>query len=207
MDWNKHQNLEGKHAFLSPSQYTWLRKTDDALIESRLNSYATAIGTLLHSVAENCIRYNQELIDTDSRMVRLELLKNGIPDNAIDMDYIFPTLMRYVNDTIAYGMDPEVMLYYSDNCFGTADAIQFRRKKLRIHDMKTGYTPAKIDQLMVYAALFCLEYSYKPDTIHTELRIYQSGDIMLCEPSASEIREVMDIIIHADQVINNMTRA
>ena len=31
-------------------------------------------------------------------------------------------------------------------------------KILRIHDYKSGITPAKMDQLMIYAALFCLEY-------------------------------------------------
>lgn len=204
MDWNVHKNVEGRHAFLSPSQYSWIRKSDSELKDAKLNSYATTIGTLVHNYAETCIRFKEELCDSDIRMVRLDLLRNGIPAEAIDIQFIFPTLMRYVNDSIAFGMDPEVVLYYSDNCFGTTDAIQFRRKHLRIHDLKTGLSPAKIDQLMIYAALFYLEYGYKPESIHTELRIYQAGDILLCEPSAAEVREVMGAIVNADRVLSEM---
>ena len=34
MNYNKHFNLEGKHAFLGASQSTWLRKTDDDLFDT-----------------------------------------------------------------------------------------------------------------------------------------------------------------------------
>lgn len=67
------------------------------------------------------------------------------------------TLNAYVNDAIGYKMIPEQILFYSDNCFGTADAIVFRNGLLRIHDLKTGVIPAHMEQLEVYAALFCLE--------------------------------------------------
>lgn len=51
-------------------------------------------------------------------------------------------------------MTPEQILYYSDRWFGTADSIAFDKNMLRIHDLKTGRRPAKMEQLMVYAALF-----------------------------------------------------
>jgi hypothetical protein len=101
-------------------------------------------------------------------------------------------------------MDPEVVLYYSDNCFGTADAISFRDGLLRIHDLKTGVVPAKMEQLIIYAALFCLEYDVKPGTIHFELRIYQNDDVQIFEPEADDILPVMDRIKHCDQIINKL---
>lgn len=204
MEWNKHPELQKQHTFLSPSKYTWMRKTDEELIESYYNSFATDIGTLLHDFAADHIRLRRELTEFDDRSVEFELLRHRIPAGAFDVGFIFPNLMSYVNDSIAYHMDAEIPLKYSDTCGGTADAIQFRRKRLRIHDLKTGTTPAKIDQLMGYAALFFLEYGFKPETTRTELRIYQAGDILVCEPKPEEIREVMETIIHADAVVQSL---
>ena len=86
-------------------------------------------------------------------------------------------------------------------CFGTADAIQLDGDVLRIHDLKTGTTPAKIDQLMIYAALFYLEYGFKPERLRTELRIYQSDEILVHEPEAIDIRAVMDQIVEKNRVL------
>lgn len=204
MEWNHHPEIEGRHAFLSPSKHSWLRKTDTEIADAYVSSFAQQIGTMIHAYAADRIKYRYEMTEADARILKFELVRQGIPDVAIDMDYMFPTVHRYVNDCISFGMDPEVPLKYSDNCFGTADAIQFRRKRLRIHDLKTGVSPAKIDQLMIYAALFFHEYAYKPESVRTELRIYQAGDILLCEPSAKEIREVMEIIEHEDSVITSL---
>ena len=99
-------------------------------------------------------------------------------------------------------MDPEVVLYYSDNVFGTADAISFRNNMLRIHDLKTGTGPVHMEQLLVYAALFCLEYKHKPGEIKTELRIYQNNDIDILAPTAEDILPIMDKIVHFDKLIN-----
>lgn len=60
----------------------------------------------------------------------------------------------YVNDAISFRMVPEQILFYSENCFGTADTIVFRNGTLRIHDLKTGVVPAHMEQLEIYAALF-----------------------------------------------------
>jgi hypothetical protein len=100
-------------------------------------------------------------------------------------------------------MDSEIQLKYSDLCFGTADAIGVRRNWLRIHDLKTGQTPASMDQLLCYAALFFLEYKrdYRPQTMKTELRIYQNQEILISQPSSEEIKAVMDKVIHGDSVL------
>jgi len=201
MKWERFPELAGKHAFLSASKSTWLRKSDEELADSYIGSWATTIGTLVHAYAADRMKYRRELSENNVDGVLFDLIRNGVPESAIDMGFIFPTLMRYVNDSIAYGMDPEVQLRYSDLCYGTTDAIQFRRKKLRIHDLKTGTTPAKIDQLMIYAALFFHQYGYKPEDTKTELRIYQAGDILVCDPDPAEIREVMELIAHDDEIV------
>jgi len=112
------------------------------------------------------------------------------------------TLNLYVNDAIGFKMRTEQPLYYSDNCFGTADAILFRENKLRIHDLKTGIVPAHMQQLEVYTALFCLEYHLNPSDINTELRLYQNDEIVINEPDPEYIRTIMDKIIMFDKHID-----
>ena len=101
-------------------------------------------------------------------------------------------------------MDPEVLLYFSPYFYGTADAISFYKNVLRIHDLKTGDTPAKIDQLRIYAALFCLEYRIKPKDISTELRIYWFEEVITGLPTAEDIVPIMDKIVTFDNFIKNM---
>ena len=101
-------------------------------------------------------------------------------------------------------MRPEQILYYSANCFGTADAISFRKNMLRIHDLKTGTTPTHIEQVMIYAALFCLEYRVRPSTIDIELRIYQNDDIVIYNPSSEEIDGIMLKIKKFDKILNRI---
>lgn len=204
MNWNQHRNLEGSHAFLSASKYNWLAKTNEEIVQSYTNSFAQSIGTLSHAFAADYIRFREKLKKGDSRTLKMDLMRRGIPEYAIDIRAFFPTVMRYVNDSIDYMMDPEVLLYYSDLCFGTADSIQVSNGVLRIHDLKTGTTVAKIDQLKIYAALFYLEYGQKPERLRTELRIYQSDDIIVHEPEVDEIREVMDAIVEKDRVLQKL---
>ncbi len=204
MNWNQHRNLEGSHAFLSASNYNWLSKTNEEIVQSYTNSFAQAIGTLSHAFAADYIRFREKLKKGDSRTLKMDLMRKGIPEYAIDIRAFFPTVMRYVNDSIDFMMDPEVLLYYSDLCFGTADSIQVSNGVLRIHDLKTGSTAAKIDQLKIYAALFYLEYGQKPERLRTELRIYQSDDIIVHEPEVDEIREVMDAIVEKDRVLQKL---
>lgn len=180
MNFNKHSKLEGQHAFLSASKYHWINYSNEKIAEAYSNHLASMRGTILHSFAAQCITLGQKLPKSQK------------------------TLNMYVNDAIGYRMTPEQVLYYSENCFGTADAISFKNNLLRIHDLKTGVTPAKFEQLMIYAALFCLEYQIKPGEIEIELRIYQHDDVDIYRPEADEILPIMNKIITADKIINSV---
>lgn len=207
MIFNKHSELEGRHAILSPSKPYWLNYDDEALQRYYASCYATEIGTLVHEYASDRITYRLPL-DEGSEEAKngllLHLLKNGIPFKVIDLDRIFYNLVPYVNDGIGYRMDCEIKLKYSDLCFGTADAIGVRRNQLRIHDLKTGTTPAHMEQLLTYAALFFHEYKrdYRPTTMKTELRIYQNQEIITHNPSTDEIKAAMDKIVHYDRILS-----
>lgn len=180
MNFNRHSNLEGQHAFLSASKYHWINYDEDKIAATYERYLASQRGTRLHEFARECIELG------------IKLPKNH------------KTLNMYVNDAIGYRMTPEQILYFSDNCFGTADAIGFRNDFLRIHDLKTGETATSIHQLEVYAALFCLEYHVKPSEIGMELRIYQSDDILVYEPTIEDIAPVMDKIITFDKIIDKI---
>lgn len=177
MLFNAHSNLAGQHAFLSASTYHWINYTDEKLDQRYLTALAAQRGTELHEFAKEAIRLGVKLSGTKQ------------------------TLARYVNDAIGYRMTPEQILYYSDNCFGTADTISFRRNLLRIHDLKTGVTPTSEHQLEVYAALFCLEYRFKPADIGIELRIYQNDEVREYIPEIDQITHIMDRIITFDKRI------
>lgn len=180
MNWNKHSALEGQHAFLGASNYHWINYDEEKIADTYVKWRAAQKGTKLHAFAAQCITLGQKLPRSNK------------------------TLNMYVNDAIGYKMTPEQILYYSPNCFGTADTIAFRNNYLRIHDLKTGETPAKMEQLMIYAALFCLEYGYKPNEIEMELRIYQSDEIVVHNPTIEDIFPIMDRIITFDKILNHM---
>lgn len=180
MNFNKHYSLEGKHAFLGASKYHLVNYDNDKLAESFLRQQATMKGTILHDFAAQCITLGQKLPKSQK------------------------TLNMYVNDAIGFKMQPEQVLYYSDNCFGTADSIIFRNNLLRIHDLKTGVTPAHMEQLEIYAALFCLEYNKKPGEIEMELRIYQNNEIVVHHPTADDILPIMDKIVTFDKIIEKL---
>lgn len=177
MIFNTHSKLEGQHAFLSASKYHWINYDEDKIAMSYLNHMATLKGTADHAFAALCIARGQKLPRSQQ------------------------TLNLYVNDAIGFKMNPEQLLYYSENCFGTADAILFRSNVLRIHDLKTGENKAHMEQLLIYAALFCLEYKIRPGDIEIELRIYQHDDYVCHRPLADEILPIMDKIITFDKVI------
>ena len=61
-----------------------------------------------------------------------------------------------------------------------------------------------MEQLEIYAALFCLEYKIKPADIDIELRIYQSDDIMIFTPTVEDIVPIMDKIITSDKIISKI---
>ena len=180
MKWNDHSGLRGLHAILGGSQYHWINYDEDKMARVYKNMLAKDRGTILHDFASQCINLNQPLPDVEK------------------------TLNMFVNDALGFRMKSEQVLYYSENCFGTADAISFINKVLRISDLKTGSTPAHMEQLMVYAALFCLEYKQKPGNIKMEFRIYQSNKIIFYEPTAEEILPIMDKIKRFDKLIESL---
>jgi hypothetical protein len=116
------------------------------------------------------------------------------------------TLGMFINDSIRFRMVAEQILFFSENCFGTADAISFRYRTLRINDLKTGTTRASVHQLEVYAALFCLEYGYSPYEIKIELRIYQDDKVDEWEADPDDIQFIMDRIQEFDAEINQLRR-
>lgn len=207
MIWNDHSKLVGQHAILSPSNYHWLNYNEEDLVNRVTSSYSSTIGTILHAFACDFIQYRTRMVKSDKRIMRMELLKHNVPYkiiNELDLDGIFENIRCYVNDAIGYKMDPERVLYFSDNCFGTADAIVCSNNMLRIHDLKTGQTPAHMEQLLIYAAIFCHEYKVKPDKIDIELRIYQSNDIIGYIPEADEIKLIMETIVMMDKVVDKL---
>lgn len=201
MDWHRHSAIEGQHAFLGASKYHWINYDSDKLFERFSSSYIPTIGTILHSLAKSLIDKKVKLTKADKKVVLLRLLENGVPRSVINMDFIYENLMNYVNDCIGFGMDTEVTLMYSEYAFGTADAINFRDDVLRIHDLKTGAAMAHIEQLYIYAALFCLEYRKKPGEIKIYLSIYQDGEVFEEDPDVEVIAQIMDKIITFDKAI------
>lgn len=182
MNFANHLKLEGQHAFLGASKYHWINYDVEKLATSYSNFLAAQKGTEIHAFAAQCIKLGQKLPKSKK------------------------TLNTYVNDAIGYHMTPEQILYYSDNCFGTADAISFRNGLLRIHDLKTGSILAHMEQLEIYAALFCLEYQYKPEEIDMELRLYQSNEVLVHNPTVNDIYSIMDKIVEFDTVINDIKK-
>ena len=180
MNFNKHASLNGMHAFLGASKYHWINYDEEKVAQSYLKHQATMRGTVLHDFAAQCIQLGQKLPKSHK------------------------TLNMYVNDAIGYKMTPEQVLFYSENCFGTADAIMFRNNLLRIHDLKTGVTKAHMEQLEIYAALFCLEYKMKPSAIDMELRIYQNDDIIVHNPTVEDILPIMDKIVSFDKILRKL---
>lgn len=182
MFFNRHTNLEGLHAPFGASKSSWLRYSDEKIVEVYNNLQAAEMGTRLHEWAKQTI------------------------DLGIKQSRSKKTIYSYVNDAIGFNMSTEVILFYSERFFGTADAISFRNNFLRIHDLKTGRRPVHMEQLEIYAALFCLEYKVKPGDIRIELRIYQNDEILVHEPTAEDILPIMDKIVHVDKMLEKIER-
>ncbi len=181
MRFNKHLRLRGEHAFLSPSSYHWINYTPDRLAERWTTAQASAWGTAQHDYAMQ------------------EIEAGRLSDHV-------GTLGMYINDCIHHRMYTEQILFYSENCFGTADAIAFRYNKLRIFDLKTGIVPGSIHQLEVYAAIFCLEYGKDPFDIGIELRIYQDDEVQVYDADPEDIAFIMEKIVDFDGQIQTLRR-
>lgn len=182
MKFNKYSHLTGLHATLSPSGSSWLRYSPEKVKSVWLNNIRKQEGTELHQLASDMI----------NKGVRAAKLKN-----AFNM---------FVNDAIGFDMESEVLLYYSDNCFGTADAIQYYEhdKLLRVHDLKTGIHKVTFEQLFVYCALFCLEYKHDPFNMQFECRIYQGNGYEVFTPDPYDISEIMHKISELDYALTEV---
>lgn len=182
MNFKKHSSLENTHAVFGASQYHWLGYDEEKIRQVYLNKLAVQRGTELHEFCKRAIELG----------VRLPRTRG--------------TINQYVNDAIGYKMTPEVLLYYSEFFYGTADTISFDDGILRIHDLKTGVTPTSFNQTNIYDALFCLEYGISPFDIRREHRIYQNDEFRQNEPEAQTIRIIMDKIISFDKVLTNVNK-
>lgn len=170
--------LHGEHAFLSPSSYHWVNYSPDRLLERWTTAQASAYGVLQHEYAH--------------REIEAGRLSDHIGSVGL-----------YINDGIRYKMTCEQVLFYSENCFGTADTMNFRYNTLRIHDLKTGVIKGSVHQLEVYAAIFCLEYNKDPRKIKIELRIYQADEVIVYDADPEDIIYIMDKIVEFDRLITH----
>lgn len=185
MEFNKHRDLEGRHAYLSPSNYHWINYDDEKFDRVFTNQLMKERGTELHELAAKCIKLGVKLPESSK------------------------TLNMYVNDCIGFRLQPEVVLYFSEYCFGTADAIGYddTTHVLRVSDLKTGSNKVSMSQLEIYAALFFLEYGYRGISLNdatTELRIYQSNKCWYEEADKTAISQLMGSIMTKDKRIRTL---
>lgn len=183
MNWKSYSHLKNSHAFLSPSRYAWINYDEEKLVRTYNNFRKVSLGSKYHDLA--------------SRLIKMAI---RLPNTAASIN-------SFVNDAIGFRMDSEVILYYSLNCYGTADAISFKDGVLRIHDLKTGMSPASMNQLLIYAGLFVLDYQVKEkDLKGVELRIYQNDEVTEFSPVPRDVFDVAAIIVKADKIINQLDK-
>lgn len=173
-----HYDLEGRHARLTPSSPAWMGYDDDKFDRIFISDEAARKGDRLHKLAALLIAERVKLEDTSQ------------------------TLNMYVNESIGFRLKPEQKLYYSDNAFGTADAIDLAHNNvLRVSDLKTGTHMTSFEQLMGYCALFCLEYRYRPFDLEMEMRIYQNDEVRFMQADPVAIDLIMKRIEYLDKRI------
>lgn len=207
--WHEHQYDVPKdgHALLGGSNYAWVNYDEEKLYNYMVSIYAKTIGTLVHELAAKLIKNKLKVNKSEAKkMIMLHLLENGIPRSVIDVERYSENFAAYVNDAVGFDMRPEQKLVYSQNAWGTADAIAFNEKKgiLRIHDFKNGVTQPSLHQLENYAAFFCLEYHILPKDISIELRIYWLNQIITGLPTAADIVPIMDETITKSKYIDTL---
>ena len=61
-----------------------------------------------------------------------------------------------------------------------------------------------MEQLEIYAALFCLEYKVKPSDIKMELRIYQNDEVIVHIPESEDIVKIMQKIVSLDKLLEKI---
>ena len=220
---NEHSELRGKHAMFSPSSPSWMNYDEGKIIDRMANYYRAPLGTEIHEFCEGKILRRRRFLRSskicqemeDFLFTKYTFLNEGkqLPYGLKLIDHLncipdatWATVHEYVNDGIGFRMKPEQPVQYNDKVFGTADTFGFSNNTLRIHDLKTGDGPVHIEQLRGYAAIFCLEYNIKPGDIQMELRIYQSGQVLIDNPTVADIAPIMDQIITIGKISNKMFR-
>ena len=203
----------------SPSQSAWIRYDEEKVIDRIRNQYRTALGTEIHEYAadeitlnhkKNNIRsitqeiesYIYEKYKKDRNKYGLRLIEhlNYIPKE------VFETVKFYINDGIGYKMTVEQPVVYSDKIYGTIDSVCFKDNLLRIHDLKTGSHEADMEQLEIYAALFCLEYDFRPTELEFELRLYQWDGLVVHNPTVENLLPIIDAIITTNKIAANVEK-
>ena len=212
MNLNEFPELRGKHSIFSPSNPSFFNYSPDEFYSKLIGRYRQALGTDIHEYAFLCIKRCHKV--TSVRELNKDLdcfifdkyydsYKDAIPKECerelACLNYVssvcpevLESVKAYINDAIGFKMYPEVVLYYTDDFRGTADSLIFSNNILRIHDLKTGSGIAHMEQLIGYAALFCLRHHKHPDKFNTELRIYQNGEINIATPDGAEIQDYVE---------------
>lgn len=220
---NDHSNLKGQHAIFSPSQSAWLRYDEEKIFDKLKSQYRAPLGTEIHEYAAYQIELRHKVSNVRNLIKEIEnhiYAKYTYSNNRSSLSNygltlleevrnlpteVFETLKFYINDGIGFRMEVEQPLVYSEEIYGTADTISFKNNLLRIHDLKTGNLPAHMEQLEIYAALFCLEYNHKPADIDIELRIYQLNNVLVHQPTVEDILPIMDKIVTIDRMARKIT--
>jgi len=221
MGLNENSKLKGQHALFSPSQPAWLNYDDDEFVNKLTGKYRSNLGTEIHEWSAVQINLGHKVTslreiykDVETHIYeKYSSAEYGLSSYGrtliFNMKYVpeetFSTVKSYINDCVVSKMETEVLVDFSENFFGTADAVRFDGKHLMIFDLKTGATPAKIEQPVIYACLYLLKYRLDPKEVSVEVRIYQSNDILRATPDANELIPVMNKIIHFDNIMNEFT--
>jgi len=212
----------GEHATFSPSTVSWIHYSDEQFMDALKNKYRAQIGTEIHEYAAIQITLGQKCssVREMAKGIKTFIFRKYYTDKyglselgrtlLQNMKYIpnevYGTLKAYINDSIAYFMVPEEcegVTDYSKDFFGTCDALYFesKSKTLRIFDLKTGSRPAKIEQVFIYAALYCLRNKVDPYDISFDLRVYQNEEVIIADQNPDLVRQFMDTIIRFDAMV------
>lgn len=214
------------HAPFPPSQPAWLRYTDAQIIEAFKNKYRSDIGTEIHEWASHQIILSSKPsgIREVERGVKTHIYEKYMVETSKCYDpevgstflehlrYLpgdaFLSAKLFICDSIGFRMESEQKLSVSKIIEGTADAVRYYPKEnlLRVSDLKTGSRPAKIEQVFVYAALYCYENRLDPLKTNFETRIYQNGEVYIEHPSGDVISNALNISLHLDEVVEKFRR-
>lgn len=172
-------------AVFSPSERAWIRYSKEKIV-AKVNQWDTVQrGVDLHALAAEAIRLQVQLSS-----------ENGV-------------ISQYVRDAITYDCEVEVPLSYSQYIYGTADALRFdfSTKTLYVFDLKTGKKEASTDQVLIYAAMWCLINNIDPYDIDFDLRIYSDVNTIILRTEDNsgiqdKVRECMDSIVFVDNTVN-----